>query len=236
MVLFPPLPAPFPLSLSSPWGNHHLYTRFSLSLSFFFNLFSASCSIAPRGLAARLALPASLEEGCFRQPPHGNLPQDSSGQCLRCFPANLYHLIPMGINSSFLTPPPACQSRPILCSPLRNSLSTAGAVTTLQTRWPDPGIVHQGIKTARPAPESDLGTETRLSPARARAIKRFTAQESGQFRCLPTRRRQSPEDKEWGQGSHPHQHVRHDCSGAQRDEMEANSLAKAMRAAQSFGY
>lgn len=143
MVPFPPFPPPS-LSLYHPLGETTIFTRDFLSLFFFFfNLFSASCSIAPRGLAARLALPASLKEGCFRQPPHGNLPQDSSGQCLRCFPANLYHLIPMGINSSFLTPPlPACQSRPILHSPLRNPLSTAGAVTTLQTRWPDPGIVH----------------------------------------------------------------------------------------------
>lgn len=185
--------------------------RFSFFFFSFFNLFSASCSIAPRGLAARLALPAYLKAGCFSQPPHGNLPQDSFGQCLRCFPANLYHLIPEGINSSFLTRPPACQSRPILCSPLRNPPSTAGAVTALQTRWPDPSIVCQGIKTARPAPESDLGTETRLSPARAQAIKRFTAQESGQFRCLPTRRRQSPEDREWGWGSFcPHVHVEQD--------------------------
>lgn len=50
---------------SSPWGNHHLYMRFSP----FFNLFSAPCHTDPRGLAARLGLPASLEAGCFSHPP-----------------------------------------------------------------------------------------------------------------------------------------------------------------------
>lgn len=98
---------------SSPWGNHHLYMRFSP----FFNLFSAPCHTDPRGLAARLGLPASLEAGCFSHPPHGNLPQDNFGQCLRCFPANLYHLIPTSIYSPFLTRSPACWSSPILCSP-----------------------------------------------------------------------------------------------------------------------
>lgn len=115
-MLFSPLLAPFQLSLtSSPWGNHHLYMGFSFF--FFFNLFSARCPTDPRGLAARLGLPASLKAGCFSQPPHGNLPQDNFGQCLWCFPANLYHLIPAGIDSPFLTRPPACLSSPILCSP-----------------------------------------------------------------------------------------------------------------------
>lgn len=96
---------PPPLSLtSSPRGNHHLYMRFSF---FFLNLFSALCPIELRGLAARLGLPAFLKAGCFNQPPHGNLPEDNFGQCLRCFPANLYHLIPAGIDSPFLTRPPA---------------------------------------------------------------------------------------------------------------------------------
>lgn len=83
---------------------------------------------------------------------------------------------------------------------MRNPPSTAGAATALQTRQPEPGIVCQGIKTARPAPASDLGTETRLSPARARAIKRFAAQQPGQFRGLPTRRRHSPEGQGTGSG------------------------------------
>lgn len=108
---FSPLPT---LSNIIPWGNYHVYMRFSLF--FFFNLFSAPCPIDPRGLAARLGLPASLNAGCFSQPPHGNLPQDNFGQCLWCFPANLYHLIPAGIDSPFLTRPPACWSSPILCS------------------------------------------------------------------------------------------------------------------------
>lgn len=196
----PPLPALFPLSLtSSPWGNHHLYMRFSFFF-FFSNVFSAPCPIDPGGLAARLGLPASSKAGYFSQPHHGNLPQDNFGQRLQCFPANLYHLIPTGIDSLFLTLFPPAGAAQSSAPPLRNPPSTAGAATALQTRQQDPSIVWQGIKTARPAPASDLGIETRLSPARARAIKRFAAQQPGQLRCLPTRRRQSPEGQGVGLG------------------------------------
>lgn len=68
-----PPPTSSLLSLtSSPWGNHHLYMRFSL---FFFNLFSAPCHRDPRGLATRLGLPASLKAGCFTTPPMGTCPR-----------------------------------------------------------------------------------------------------------------------------------------------------------------
>jgi len=121
---------------------------------------------------------------------------------------------------------------------LRSSLSTAEAATALQTRQPDPVIVWQGIKTARPAPASDLGTETRLSPARARAIKRFAAQQPGQFRCLPTRRRQGGEGRGAGSGLLllARAHGVGPSPGARRPappEMRAGHIAKATRVAQS---
>lgn len=189
--------------MEKPPPSHKIFLLFWFFFVFFSNVFSAPCPIDPRGLAARLALPASSKASYFSQPRHGNLPQDNFGQRLWCFPANLYHLIPKGIDSLFLTlllPAGAAQSS---APPLRNPPSTAGAATALQTRQPDPSIVWQGIKTARPALASDLGTETRLSPARAWAIKRFAAQQPGQVRCLPTRRRQSPEGRGAGFGLLP---------------------------------
>lgn len=122
---------------------------------------------------------------------------------------------------------------------MRSPLSTAGATTTLQTHQPDPGIVCQGIKTARPAPVSDLGTETRLSPARTWAIKRFAAQQPGQFRCLPMRRRQSLKGQGAGSGLllPACAHRVGPSPGTHRPappEMWAGHLAKATRVAQSL--
>ena len=63
---YSPPPRPFPLSLtSSPWGNYHLYMRFSFL--FFVNLFSAPVPHRSQGISSQSG-PSSLLEGGLFQP------------------------------------------------------------------------------------------------------------------------------------------------------------------------